>query len=193
MLYNKKVTGQLHKKLISVALVLISFKVFANGPAQEAPKEPEDISGHQTQEWSLMQKELGDKKGKIEVQKKFVEELLAKSKIENADMSPEQVKELKENHKKLTELTEDYNQQLNKYEMRFPEKGLTQGRKYFRIDNLTLEQFESRMTLEAREKKLIQKIRTQYSKPEEDEIQKQAYDPKKDKKPEVTDQIILVK
>lgn len=181
------------KKLISISFILISCKVFANEPAHEAPKEPEDVSGHQTQEWSLMQKELGEKKGKIEVQKKTVEELLIKSKSETVDMSPEQIKELNESHKKLSEMTEAYNEQLSKYEMRFPEKGLTQGRKYFRIDNLTIEQFESRMTLEAREKKLIKKIRTQYSKPEEGDIQKPSFDVKKDKKPEVTDQIILVK
>ena len=184
---------QFSKKLISISLVFIFCKGFANEPAHEAPQGQGDISGHQTQEWSLLQKELGEKKGKIEVQKKLVEELLAKSKSETVDMSPEQIKELKESHKKLSEMTEDYNQLLSKYEMRFPEKGLTQGRKYFRIDNLTLEQFESRMTLEAREKKLIKKIRTQYSKPDAEEIQKPSFDIKKDKKPEVTDQIILVK
>ena len=183
----------LSKGLICIFVLVFSIRVFANSPVPEAPKEAEDVSGHQTQEWSLLQKELGERKGKIEVQKKIVEELLVQSKSESVQMTTEQIKELKETHKKLSTMTDDYNQLLAKYEMRFPEKGLTQGHKYFRIDNLTLEQFENRMTLEAREKKLINKIRTQYNKPEEDEIKKQAYDPKNDKKPEVTEQIILVK
>jgi hypothetical protein len=182
-----------NKKLIVVALVLLSIRAFSNSSAPAEVKEPEDVSGHQTQEWSLLQKELGEKKGKIEVQKKIVEELLAKSRSDSVPMSSEQIKELKETHKKLSEMTDAYNQQLTKYELRFPEKGLTQGRKYFRIDNLTLEQLENRMTLEAREKKLINKIRTQYNKPEEDKLKNQPTGNKIEKKPEVTEQIILVK
>lgn len=185
--------SNLNLSIAFICVFIFSVPVFAKDPEPEAPKEAEDVSGHQTQEWSLLQKELGEKKGKIEVQKKIVEELLVQSKSESVQMAPEQIKELKETHKKLSTMTDDYNQLLGKYEMRFPEKGLTQGRKYFRIDNLTLEQFENRMTLEAREKKLINKIRTQYNKPEEDKIKNQAFDPKKDKKPEVTEQIILVK
>ena len=108
-------------------------------------------------------------------------------------MTAEQAKELKEAHKKLTQMTADYNELSTRFEMRFPEKGQTTGRKYFRIDNLTLEQMENRITLEGREKRLIKKIRTQYSKPENEDVTKKVYDPKKDKKPEVTDEIILVK
>lgn len=179
-------------KLFGLLICLMTTFAFAKEP-EAPPQEPEDISGHQTQEWIVLQKDLGEKKAKIDVQKKIVEELLAKSKSETAPMSSEQAKELRETHKKLTEMTNDYNEMMTRFEMRFPEKGLTQGRKYFRIDNLTLEQMENRMTLETREKRLIKKIRTQYNKPEGDDINTKVFDPKKDKKPEVTDQIILVK
>lgn len=175
----------------AVAIVAFSISVAAKEP--EVQTEPEDVSGHQTQEWIQLQKDLGEKKGKIDQQRKTVEELLLKSKSEINPMTPEQATELKDNHKKLTKMTNEYNELMQRFEMRFPEKGLTQGRKYFRIDNLTLEQLESRMTVEGREKRLIKKIRTQYNKPESEDVTNRVFDPKKDKKPEVTDQIILVK
>lgn len=186
-------SNNLLRKTIPVVVAFIfSSSVVANEPVPAA-KETEDISGHQTQEWALLQKELGEKKGKIDQQQKIVEELLLKSKSETNPMTPEQAKELKESHKKLMEMTADYNELSTRFEMRFPEKGQANGRKYFRIDNLTLEQMENRMTLEGREKRLLKKIRTQYNKPENEDVTTKAFDPKKDKKPEVTDEIILVK
>lgn len=177
--------------LPAIFLTMLSSAVFAKDPVVQ--QEPQDVSGHQTQEWSQLQKELGEKKGKIDQQRKVVEEQLLKSKSETNPMTSEQATELKEDHKKLTTMTNDYNALMQRFEMRFPEKGLTQGRKYFRIDNLTLEQLESRMTVEGREKRLIKKIRTQYNKPESEDVTKRVFDPTKDKKPEVTDPIILVK
>lgn len=183
------------KILLSVLLIASSVRA-SSGAGQEAPeaqKESEDISGHQTQEWSVLQKEMAEKKAKIDQQQKLVEELLVKSKSETSPMTAEQAKELRAAHKKLTEMTADYNELHSRFEMRFPEKGQTTGRKYYRIDNLTLEQMENRMTIEGREKRLIKKIRNQYGKPESEDVTKKAFDPKKDKKPEVTDEIILVK
>lgn len=175
---------------LAVAAVL-SISVSAKEP--EVQKEPDDVSGRQTQDWMQLQKDLGEMKGKIDQQRKVVEVLLLQSKSETSPITPEQATELKDKHKKLTEMTNNYNQMMQRFEMRFPEKGLTEGRKYFRIDNLTLEQLESRMTVEGREKRLIKKIRTQYNKPESEDVTKRVFDPKKDKKPEVTEQIILVK
>lgn len=182
-------------KTISSILILQFFcsYVFAKSEKTESTKVEADQSGSQSQEWATIQGNLSDMRGKIIVEQRVLEEKLAAGKAGGGRLSAEQVQSIKDQHKKLSEMTNNYNELLNKFELRFPERGQQMGRKYFRIDNLTLEQIENRMTLEDRRNSLIKKIRTQYNKPESDDTSQRPFDPNRDKRPEVTDQIILVK
>lgn len=158
-----------------------------------APKESIELSGSQSQEWATIQGDLSNMRGKIIVEQRTLEEMLVAGKSGGGRLSTDQVRTIKEQHKKLTDMTNNYNELLSKFELRFPERGQQIGRRYFRIDNLSLEQIENRMTLEDRRNSLVKKIRTQYNKPESDDTSQRPFDPEKDKRPEVTDPIILVK
>ena len=178
---------------IILVLQLFCSSIFAQSNKTEPTKVDIDQSGSQSQEWATIQGNLSDMRGKIIVEQRLLEEKLSAGKAGGGRLSAEQVESIKTQHKKLSDMTNNYNELLNKFELRFPERGQQIGRKYFRIDNLTLEQIENRMTLEDRRNSLVKKIRTQYNKPESDDTSQRPFDPTRDKRPEVTDQIILVK
>ncbi len=176
-----------------VCISFVSAPAFGKEKAETAPTEKVDVSGSQSLEWTTIQGDLSNRLGKILVEQRILEEMLTSSKAAGERIPPEKLKEIKEQHRKVESMTKDYNELLAKFELRFPERGQQMGRKYYRIDNLTLEQIENRMSLDERRNSLIKKIRTQYNKPENEDTTQKPFDPKRDQRPEVTDQIILVK
>ena len=144
-----------------VLILFFSQIILANSePAHEKP--PEDFSGAQSDQWSKIQTQLGQLKGKLDNQEKVVTELLkAKRSVEGA-ITPAEIDNISKQHEKLAELTKDYNKLLEEFLFRFPEKGQAANRKYIRHENQSLDEMEKNLSLEGRLKRLQKKIKAQY-------------------------------
>ncbi len=174
-------------------------------------QDEKSFSGQQNEKWSEVQDQVGKLKTKVDAQTSIVNDLLKSKKNNGGKISNSEIDELKKQHEKLKNLTKDYNEILSDFQFRFPEKGLTSGRKYIRIENQSIEQMENNTTFEGRLKKLHRKIKKQYQfdDPDDNAKKKPTHKPQKipvgskgldtiksnekSTDPQVTDQIDLVK
>lgn len=188
-------------------------------PEAAAPKK--DYSGAQSQEWQEIQTKVQAAKGKLEQQETLVNSLLdpkhaaaggaghgeaAGANTPNAGSESERIKTLKQEYKKMLNLTKEYNDLRDQLETRFPEKSAKEGRIYRRINPSSSESVENDMSFEGRLRRINKKIREKYPKSVAQELEikgktsesenKDHVKPEKikaDPKSDVTDPIILKK
>ncbi|NUM59691.1 MAG: hypothetical protein HUU56_13710 [Bdellovibrionaceae bacterium] len=137
--------------------------------ANEAAKPAEttqDVDKAQQQrnkEWMDLTSQISGLKTKIKSKEESIKEIIkhkhhAKSKAE----AEHAVNNLKEEHKELMKLEEEYNQNIQLMKYRYPDVGLTEKRKYERVKVKSLEDYEEQMTLEGKIKQSVQKIQEHY-------------------------------
>lgn len=160
-----------HFKHFLKALLIIglfSLNVLANeekpeaAPAAGAPTETSEYSGQQDDNWVKLQAEVVSSKTKLDAQQAIVTELLLSKKNNKGRIGKDQVDQLNSNHQKLQEMIKEYNQKINSFEIKYPEKGQALGRQYSRKKEQSLEQMESSLTLDGRIRKINKKIKAQY-------------------------------
>lgn len=132
-----------------------------HGGAPAATAEP-NYSGRQDNAWVELQKELGVLKAKLDAEQGIVSELLEGKKNNKGALSQDQVNQLSSHDKKLQELTKEYTQKLNQFELKYPEKGQELGRQYTRKKGNQPQMSEKPTTLESRVQKINKKIKEHY-------------------------------
>ncbi len=192
---------------------LLSSNVMANEEKHEAapaaaPQESTEFSGQQDDTWMKMQADVVSAKTKLDAQQAIVTELLVSKKNNKGRIGKDQVDQLNSNHQKLQDLVKDYNQKLNAFEIKYPEKGQALGRQYSRKQEQSLDQMENSLTLDGRIRKINKKIKAQFGVEENSELPEkkmpQTSADKKSKsvekisqpvkpKDDITEKIILVK
>ena len=138
--------------------------------AASAPSESAEYSGQQDDNWVKLQADVVSAKAKLDAQQAIVTELLVSKKNNKGRIGKDQVDQLNSNHQKLQELIKDYNQKINSFEIKYPEKGQALGRQYSRKKEQSLEQMESSLTLDGRIRKINKKIKAQYGVEENSEL-----------------------
>ena len=167
------------KKLVPILVgsILITTTVIQAEEHEATPKPPKEskgqeaadasdkeFSGHQTEEWMVVQTQLTTMKGKVENQKKLVESLIQKKEITKGAEQIETIEELKKAHLEYIRVIDSYNLLNTTFQTKFPEKGGTVGRVYKRIDPANIEAMQKKMSAEGRLQKLNKTIEKQYSK-----------------------------
>lgn len=201
-------------KALTIMILFRSLTCLAIGEgAAPLPSEANDkpYSGHQTEEWLQVQNQLTNLKGRVENQKKLVENLIWQKEHTKGAQQIEKMDELVKAHAEWARLVEAFNQLNTTFQTKFPEKGGALGRVYKRMEPSRTEALENKITLEDRIGKLNNTIKKQYSKKNPSPKEKSSVEvlPKKINKKEslksdtdlenkvqdvpVTDQIILQK
>ena len=194
----------LHFNLVSFLTVLIIniSLVAAETPAKEpvttgtvetVKKTEIEYSGRQDNAWVEMQKELTALKIKLDAQQAIVSELLTAQKSNKSNLPRDQVEQLKNHDQVLKNLTIEYAKALNKFELKYPEKGQSAARQYSRSQAKSVGQ-ESKVDLEKSLDKMNHKIEQQYK--TKIKAQKKPLVPAAPVKPariDITDKITVVK
>jgi hypothetical protein len=130
-------------------------------------------------------------KSKEESISKLIEE-------KNHEKNPEKVKEIiaemVTEHKEMTKLIEEYEQNRSLLRYRYPEKGYKGVRSYERMEVKPLEQMENQMSVESKLKRNMKTVHTQYGVNEDKEFKaKRKSKQKGDEAPSLTEPIVIQK
>ena len=205
-MYLSKITPLLLCLLVSVSDAQSkSDEIAPAAAATGVEKLAVPFSGKQSEEWMVVQQQMINAKGKVENQKKLIENLIIqKSTLKGSELA-EKNEALKTAHIELLRYIENYNTLNSNFETKYPEKGAALGRVYKRIDPTNLQMIEQRMTLEGRLHRLSTKIQKQYPQPTDVVVEEKSKSDKaklkkkilqsesKSNDIQVTDQIILQK
>jgi len=143
----------------------------SGAPAAAPEKVPLEVKQQQerTKEWMDVVASLSSLKTKIKSKEETIKEIIhhkngAKSKPEAESL----VGELLREHKELTKLLEDYNQSAQLLKYRYPDVGITEKRKYEKIEIKSIDDYEDAQTIEGQVKKTVAKIKTHYGVKDDD-------------------------
>ena len=121
-----------------------------------------------TREWSDVVSGLGSLKAKIATKEDTIKEIIhhkehAKNKAEQEVL----VNELLKEHKELTKMLDEYNSNAQLLKYRYPDVGITEKRKYEKIEMKSLDEYEKSQTIEVQIKKTVSKLKSHYGVKEE--------------------------
>lgn len=182
-------------KVLLVISLISSSAMAVEGKPEEVPAEgvsaeSAGYSGQQDDAWMKLQADVVSIKTKLDAQQAIVTELLLSKKNNKGRIGKDQVDQLNSNHQKLQEMIKNYNQKLNAFEIKYPEKGQALGRQYSRKKEQSLEQMENSLTLDGRIRKINKKIKAQFGIEENSELpEKKVPQTSADKKTKPVDKI----
>lgn len=128
----------------------------------EAKPATEEKSAMQS-EWFELQARLQVLKAKIRSKNENVKKLISEKQVtKDEKRAVAIVNDLKQEYADLQATIRDYEEQRAKLNYRFPEKGLTEGRTYQRVEVKTLDEMENEFSLEGKVKKALGLLRQQY-------------------------------
>lgn len=161
-----------NKWIIAGLSLSLSFSAIANEapPAEGAPAaEPPKISledkqqQERTKEWMDVVSSLSSQKAKIKSKEDTIKEIIQhKNHAKNKAAAEGLVAELLKEHKELTKLLEEYNTNAQLLKYRYPDVGITEKRKYEKLEVKSLDDFEQGQTIEGQIKKTVSKLKTHY-------------------------------
>lgn len=194
--------SKLFKCILFCLFFILGIHVYAeSGSAASAEATGSvEYSGKQSDDWVKVETELSAVKTKLDAQKAQLDQLLDLSK-KNQKMTKEQMTLLNETFAKYKAMVQEYNEKLEAFELKYPEKGQAEKRTYQRLKVQGSEEVSYTSTLSSRIKAINKKIESQYGlkkiikteKNKKDEIVPPAYKATPIKKNPITDKIILVK
>lgn len=132
-------------------------------------------------------------KSKEESIHKLIEE---KEETKDPDKVKEIISQMVSEHKELTSLAHEYEQQRSLLRYRYPEKSFKGARTYERLEVKPLEQMENQMSIEAKLKRNMKTVHSQFGEAEKDAAKKKAQqkkDQKGDQAPSLTEPIVIEK
>ena len=161
--------GTGHPMIKFLLIFLLALQVFAgegeegggeSGAAAPGSNTAEKKAGKELMD---LEKQVAGLAAKIKAKSDSVE-LLLKQKTEEKDPEKltEIVKLVQQEHRELQSLTKEYNTQLGVLQYRFPERGMTQTRRYQRMSTRSLEDMEKSLGLESHLKKSRDKVKKVY-------------------------------
>lgn len=130
--------------------------------SEKVPYEEKQLQDR-TKEWMDVVNLLSSLKTKIKSKEDTIKGIIhhkhsAKTKVEAEELVSELVRE----HKELSKLQEEYNQAAQLLKYRYPDVGITEKRKYEKLELKSLEEYEESQTIEGRIKKTVLKLKTHY-------------------------------
>lgn len=151
-------------------VLLLSIQVFAEeggGGGEEEGKGAEAAAPSADQkankELADVEKQVASLSAKIKAKTESIEKLLTeKSVASDSEKQAEIVKLVQQEHREVESLTREYNTQLGVLQYRFPERGMTLGRRYQRLNTKSIEDMEKTLGLDAHLKKSRDKVKTVY-------------------------------
>lgn len=150
-------------------------------PAEKISFEDKKQQGR-TKEWSDVVSGLGSLKAKIASKEDTIKEIIHhKEHAKNKAEAEVLVNELLKEHKELSKLMEEYNSSAQLLKYRYPDVGITEKRKYEKLEMKSLDQYEESKTLEGQIKKTVTKLKSHYGvkdekKPDTDVAKKPSFD-----------------
>lgn len=144
-----------------VLMLALSSSNLAQAETESAEAE-KPYSGKQSSEWTEVQKKLSDYKSKLQAQDALVKSLISEKTKASVSSQRIKSKEIQLEHRKLKEMTEEYNRLSSEYDTKFPEKGVKENRIYKRTDVKSIEGIENELTAEGRLNKLHMRVLQQY-------------------------------
>ncbi|MBL7546195.1 MAG: hypothetical protein JNL11_20410 [Bdellovibrionaceae bacterium] len=134
----------------------------AGASAETIPYEDKKQQ-ERTKEWMDVVSSLSSLKTKIKSKEDSIKEIIHhKRQTKNKAQAEELVAELVREHKELTKLLEEYNQSAQLLKYRYPDVGLTEKRKYEKIEIKSLDDFEQTQTIEGQLKRTVSKLKNHY-------------------------------
>lgn len=125
-------------------------------------------SGRQSMEWVDLVNKVSAAKAKVEAQRSVMVHLLEQKKsIDKQEALSKHVAVMTEENKKLHKMIDEYEEQRNLLQYRFPEKGIKELRKYERVEKKSLEEFETELSVEGQLQKTVSKMKKQFKTPPE--------------------------
>lgn len=149
--------------------------------AEKIPYE-EKRQQERTKEWMDVVSSLAAIKTKIASKEETIKEIIHhKNHAKNKAEAETLVNELTKEHKELSKLMEEYNTSAQLLKYRYPDVGITEKRKYEKLEMKSLDQYEESQTIESQIKKTVSKLKTHYGvkdekKPETEAAKKPAFD-----------------
>lgn len=152
---------------------MIAFLFVINAYANEekaAPKEGESAASaaptadqRSSKELMDLEKQVTSLAAKIKAKSDSVELLLKQKSVEkDPDKLMEIVKLVQQEHRELEQATREYNTQLGILQYRYPERGLSNSRRYQRLNTKSLEDIEKTLGLDAHLKNSRERVKTVY-------------------------------
>lgn len=140
----------------------------AAGAAPEKIPLEEKQQQDRTKEWMDVVSSLGNLKTKIKSKEDTIKEIIQhKNHAKSKAQAEELVSSLIREHKELTKLQEEYNQAAQLLKYRYPDVGLTEKRKYEKLELKSLADYEESQSIEGKIKKTVSKLKTHYGVKEE--------------------------
>ncbi len=125
-----------------------------------------------TKEWMDVVSSLSSQKAKIKSKEDTIKEIIQhKHHAKNKAQAEGLVSELLKEHKELTKLMEEYNTNAQLLKYRYPDVGITEKRKYEKLEVKSLDEFEQGQTIEGQLKKTVTKLKTHYGVKEEKKLE----------------------
>jgi hypothetical protein len=131
-------------------------------------------------------------KSKEESINKLIEE---KNRTKDPDKVAEIIKQMVSEHKEMSKMIEEYEQNRSLLRYRYPEKGFSGGRSYERMEVKPLDQMENQMSVEAKLNRNLKTLRSQYGEPVEAQNQKKKKPGQKreNEAPSLTEPLVIQK
>lgn len=134
----------------------------ASAPAENISYEDKKQQ-ERTKEWMDVVSSLSALKTKIRSKEDTIKEIIHhKHSAKNKAHAESLVSELLREHKELTKLLEEYNESAQLLKYRYPDVGITEKRKYEKLEIKSLSDYEESQTMESQLKKTVSKVKTHY-------------------------------
>ena len=209
--------SQALSKFLNVIVVLGLFHgvpALANDPKPEKKEEEKKEGGHggggaaagaegdvteaqkkQLNEAQELQSKVQALQAKIKSKEESINKLIQeKNHIKDAGRVNEIIAEMVTEHKEMSKMIVEYEQNRSLLRYRYPEKGFTGNRSYERMEVKPLDQMESQMSVEAKLKRNLKTVRSQFGEPADNKNKKKKASQKKEAEaPSLTEPIILQK
>jgi len=159
---------------LATSLTLGVAVVYANEAKTEPHKEaaaegaaPEgqetETQKKQTSEATELQSKVQALQAKIKSKEDNINKLIEeKNHVKDAARVSEIISEMVKEHKEMSKMIEEYEQNRSLLRYRYPEKGYSGGRSYERLEVKPLDQMENQMSVEAKLKRNLKTVHSQY-------------------------------
>jgi len=152
--------------LILLFVVLMPWISMASEAAPEAAENPSEASAQDQKsgkELLELEKQVATISAKITAKEASIKDLLIQKQGEkDPERLSEIIKLLQQEHRELSSLIREHSTQLGVLNYRYPEKGVTQQRKYKRFSSKSLEEMEKSLGLDGHLSRSREKVRKVY-------------------------------
>lgn len=160
----------------------------------ESGPEVSESQKKQMSEANELQAKVAALQAKIKSKEETINKLIQdKNHTKNAATVKEIIAQMVTEHKEMSKMIEEYEQNRSLLRYRYPEKGYTGARTYERMEVKPLDQMENQMSVEAKLKRNLKTVRSQYKDASDKDSKKKKDQKKEAEAPSLTEPIVLQK